>query len=145
MEIFVKVNNTQYPASVTGKLMDKDWDNRASKAIRLEMSYDDAIALFVDDVQWSILQEVEVEVEKEREVEVEITEEIVNEDGEVTTETRTETRVETYRELEIQIEEYDNSEYNIAGEITDHRDGTVTVKMGKFTAEEILARLEEVL
>lgn len=36
-------------------------------------------------------------------------------------------------------EEYDNSEYDMAGPITDNRDGTVTVKMGKATAEELLA------
>lgn len=34
--------------------------------------------------------------------------------------------------------QYDNSEYSKAGPITDHRDGTVTVKMGKPTAEELL-------
>lgn len=31
------------------------------------------------------------------------------------------------------VEEYDNSEYNIAGDLTDHRDGTITAKMGKLT------------
>lgn len=38
-------------------------------------------------------------------------------------------------------EEYDNSEYDMAGPITDNRDGTVTVKMGKATAQELLAVL----
>lgn len=28
---------------------------------------------------------------------------------------------------------YDNSDFSIAGDLTDHRDGTVTVKMGKPT------------
>lgn len=36
-------------------------------------------------------------------------------------------------------EEYDNSEYDMAGSITDHRDGTLSVKMGKATAAELLA------
>lgn len=36
-------------------------------------------------------------------------------------------------------EEYDNSEYDVAGPITDNRNGTVTVKMGKATAGELLA------
>lgn len=40
---------------------------------------------------------------------------------------------------------YDNSNYSVAGPITDNRDGTVTVKMGKITAEEALAELMEVL
>ena len=30
-------------------------------------------------------------------------------------------------------ENYDNSDFSIAGDLTDHRDGTVTVKMGKPT------------
>ena len=35
--------------------------------------------------------------------------------------------------------EYDNSEYSLAGDITDHRDGTLSVKMGKMTdLEEVL-------
>jgi len=42
-------------------------------------------------------------------------------------------------------EEYDNSEYGMAGPITDNRDGTVTVKMGKKTDGEMLAELMEVL
>jgi hypothetical protein len=38
-------------------------------------------------------------------------------------------------------EEYDNSEYDVAGPITDNRNGTVTVKMGKATDQELLAVL----
>lgn len=37
-------------------------------------------------------------------------------------------------------EEYDNSEYCVAGSITDHRNGTVTVKMGKPTEVETLQK-----
>lgn len=39
---------------------------------------------------------------------------------------------------EGQETEYDNSEYNVAGSITDHRNGTVTAKMGKPTQIELL-------
>ena len=38
-------------------------------------------------------------------------------------------------------EEYDNSEFCVRGDLTVHTDGTVTVKMGKPTAEELLAVL----
>ena len=41
------------------------------------------------------------------------------------------------------LEEYDNSEYSIAGDIIDHRNGKVTIKMGKSTAEELLLVLEQ--
>lgn len=122
MAIYVKINDAQYPASITGKLNDKDWDNRASKAILLEMNYADALSIFVDDVQWSIIREVETVVD-----------EINEETGESTPITTTE------------LEEYDNSEYSIAGDIIDHRNGYITVKMGKPTAEELLAMIEEAL
>lgn len=97
---YLKINNTQRPAAFRGYTKDKDWDDRASKAIAVEMTYEEAMNTFVDDLEWAI----------------------VYEDGEVT-------------------EIYDNSEFSVAGPVTDNRDGTVTVKMGKLTAEEALAIL----
>ena len=95
---YIKVDNELYPASIGGKMVDHDWDDRQSKAITLTMTPAAAAELFVDGLEWSIV------------------------DGE---------------------EEFDNSDYNIAGDITDHRDGTVTVKMGKPTAlEEKTAMLD---
>lgn len=38
-------------------------------------------------------------------------------------------------------EVYDNSEFSVAGPVTDNRDGAVTVKMGKPTSDELLAIL----
>lgn len=49
--------------------------------------------------------------------------------------------VETDGETEAAREEYDNSEYSLAGDITDHRDGTVTVVMGKPTELELAMEL----
>ena len=103
---FVKINETIYPATVSGKVADKDWDNRASKAITLEMDYTTAMTLFVDGLAWGIVMQNEVPV--------------YDEQGEQTG-------------TDIQETEFDNSEYNLAGDITDHRDGTITVKMGKLT------------
>ena len=37
--------------------------------------------------------------------------------------------------------EYDDSDYSVAGPVTDNRDGTVTVKMGKLLDSEALAIL----
>ena len=128
--IYVKIQDVLYPASITGRIHDKDWCDRASKAIRVEMSYADALALFVDNADWSIVQETEEFEERE--------EEIVNEET-------GETEVITKRVPVITTEEYDNSDYSVAGEITDHRDCTITVKMGKMTADELLAIIEEVL
>ena len=97
---YIKINETLYPATISGRVQDKDWDNRESKAITLEMDYPTAAALFVDGVAWSIVQREEVETEKGKET------------------------VETV---------FDNSAYNLAGDITVHRDGTITAKMGKLT------------
>jgi len=122
MATYIEINEVRYPASITGRLVDRDWDDRESKAIKLEMSYADAIALFVDDISWSIVQDIE-----------EVTVEYDEEAGEMVSKTTT------------KYEYFDNSEYSIAGDVVDHRDGTVTVKMGKSTAAELLAMLEEVL
>ena len=98
--VYIKISENLYPATISGKAADREWDNRESKAITLEMDYYTAIALFVDGLAWSIVQESEVEV-----------------DGEATT----------------QREEFDNSDYCVAGSLTDNRDGTMTAKMGKLT------------
>lgn len=103
---YVKINGTTYPAIINGKHIDREWNDRESKTITLEMPYADAIALFVNGLAWSILMDVEQE----------------QEDGSIVT---------------VQ-EEYDNSEYSMAGSITDNRDGTLSVKMGKPTQIETL-------
>lgn len=108
--IFVKINDTHYPASIDARVSDREWDGRESAAITLAMTYEEAAELFVDDAEWSIVNQADS---------------YVDESGETVTPDPV---------------EYDNSEFCIAGDITDHRDGTVTVKMGKLTdLEETLA------
>ena len=115
---YIKINDTLYPATISGRVQDKDWDNRESKAITLEMDYATAVALFVDGLAWSIVQQREVPV--------------FDEEGNQTG-------------TEMQETEFDNSEYDVAGSITDNRNGTITAKMGKKTDSEMLAELLEVL
>ena len=99
--IYVKINNTLFPASISGRMNDHDWGGRSSKTIRLTMSAANAASLFINDVQWSIVEEIPEAIEEP-------------------------------------LREYDNSEYCVAGDITDHRDGTVSVKMGKATDRELI-------
>lgn len=103
---YVKINDKLYSATIIGRVQDDDWDNRASKAITLEMDYATAMYLFVDGLEWSIVQHDVVPV--------------YDESGAQTG-------------TEMQETEWDNSEYNIAGDLTDHRDGRITVKMGRLT------------
>lgn len=105
--IYFKANNTEYPASIAGKVTDRDWGGRESKAITLEIEYITASQLFVDGLSWSIVQRDTVPV--------------YDKDGKPTGET------------EEQVQEWDNSDYNVAGSITDNRNGTCTCKMGKKT------------
>ena len=109
--IYFKANNTEYPASIAGKVTDRDWGGREGKAITLEMTHAQAVQLFVDGLVWSIVQRDTVPV--------------YGTDGNPTGET------------EEQVQEWDNADYCVAGPITDNRDGTCTCKMGKKTDAEL--------
>ena len=110
MSIYIKVNNTEYPAMVDGDRADRSWGDRGTKTIHLTMTHDEAAALLPDNTPWSIVQRDTVDV--------------LDEQGKPTGETK-----------EV-VNEWDNSEYSLAGDITDHRDGTVSIKMGEPTETE---------
>ena len=115
--LYVSIAGQQYPATITGRINDKDWNDRPTKSIKLEMTYAEAIEIWNDGVSWSILSDHTV-----REPKLDDDgNEVLDENGEV---------VMTDA---IETEEFDNSDYSLAGDITDHRDGYVTVKMGKLT------------
>ena len=107
MSIYVKVNNTEYPATVDGVNNDRTWDGRDTKTVTLTMTHAQAAQLFVDGLSWSIVQRDTVPV--------------YDTDGQPT------------GEMTEQVQEWDNSDYNVAGSITDNRNGTCTCKMGKKT------------
>ena len=110
--IYFKANNTEYPADIAGKVTDRDWGGRESKAVTLTMTHAAAVQLFVDGLSWSIVQRDTVPV--------------YDTDGKPTGAT------------EEQVQEWDNSDYCVAGGITDNRDGTCTCKMGKKTEDELM-------
>lgn len=113
----IKINGTLYPATISGKLIDNEWDGRNSKSIKLEMDYETAVAMFVDGLAWSIVMTNVVPVARLDDN----GEPVLDENG------------EAIYDIVEQTEEYDNSDYCVAGDITDHRDGTFTVKLGKLT------------
>ena len=110
MSIYVKVNNTEHLATATGDRADRSWDNRDTKTIRLTMTHDQVAALLPDNTPWSIVQRETVDK--------------LDNDGNPTGDT------------EEVVNEWDNSDYSLSGAITDHRDGTVSIKMGKPTETE---------
>ena len=110
----IKINETVREVSVSGTARDGAWGNRESKSITLPMDYATAAATFVDDVPWSILYQPPEYYDPE-----------------------------TQKTVTPPVEEYDNSDFSILGDIIVHRDGTVTVKMGKPTAEELYNILKE--
>ena len=112
MSTFVIIHEVEYPAEISGVLQNPKWGRRDTKAITLEMTHDQAVSLFVDGLAWSIKQVN--------------TYPVFDEQGQHTGETTTETQI------------FDNSDYCVAGSITDNRDGTVTCMMGKPTETETL-------
>ena len=112
----VRINGHEYYATVNGFSNDLYWNKRESKSITLAMDYATAVATFADDVPWSILYQPSDYYDPE-----------------------------TQQMVTPPVEEYDNSDYCILGDITVHRDGTVTVKMGKPTGEELYNILREVV
>lgn len=119
MAEFIKVAGQEYPATCIYNYKDRNWDMRETQTVQLTMPYAQAAALLPDNTPWSIVQREMVDVLDEQAQPTGETKEVVN--------------------------EYDNSEYSLAGDITDHRDGTVSVKMGKPTeAETLRAQLAEI-
>lgn len=113
MAQYLKVNGQEYPAKFISKYQDLNWDKRETKTIYLTMSHDAVAALLPDNTPWSIVQRETVDV--------------LDEQGQPTGETQ-----------EV-VNEWDNSDYSLSGAITDHRDGTVSIKMGKPTESELSA------
>lgn len=111
--IYVKVNGTLYPATIDGQMQDYTWDNRESKTVTMQGIYDEIVGLFKDGTPWSIVMK---ETLQKR-----------NEDGSPVLDKAGNPVTEE------QTSEWDNSEFSMSGPITDNRDGTVSIKMGKPT------------
>ena len=92
MNTFIKINSINYPAEIYGHVRDTAWDNRESKVIVLALTIQEALDLFVDGLQWSIVYGTQT---------------------------------------------IPQDDFIIAGPITDNRNGTVSVRMGKPTATEV--------
>lgn len=110
MAEFIKVDGQEYPATCVYNYKDRNWDMRETQTVHLTMPYAQAAALLPSETPWSIVF---------RE-----TKDKLDNDGNPTGQT------------EEVVTEEDMSAYSLAGEITDYRDGTVSIKMGKPTETE---------
>ena len=108
---YIKIGEKQIPATVSGVVRDAAWDYRHSKSITCAMSYEEAKQTFVNGLAWQLVRQRPP---------------YTNKDGELVT---------------PEPVTYDNSDFDRVGSITDNLNGTVTVKMGQTTAEEINAIL----
>ena len=118
MAEFIKVNGVEHPATLIYNYKDRNWDMRETQTVHLTMPYAQAAALLPSGTPWSnVFRE---------------TKDKLDNDGNPTGQT------------EEVVTEEDMSAYSLAGDITDHRDGTVSIKMGKPTETETLrAQLED--
>ena len=105
---YIKINDTLIEALVSGAERDQSWDYRHTKSITCAMTYEEAKALFVDGLEWYLVYQDPS---------------YVDEGGETVTPDPI---------------VYDNTEFELVLSITENRDGTVTVKMGKMTDGEAL-------
>lgn len=110
MAEFIKVNGQEYPATCIYNYKDRNWDMRETQTVHLTMPYAQAAALLPSGTPWSnVFRE---------------TKDKLDNDGNPTGKT------------EEVVTEEDMSAYSLSGAITDHRDGTVSIKMGKPTETE---------
>lgn len=98
----IKIRGIEMEGSVATRLTDSAWDGRESKAVTVQLSYAQAVALFTDHEPWAVAVD------------------ITSEDGTAHAITQ------------------DMSEYAISGPITDNRNGTVTIRMGKYRESELM-------
>lgn len=104
--MIIRVNGQEYTAKYERRPNDPKWNGRDSVSLTLEMSYAEAIDVFVDDAIWTRVEQQTT----------------YDDEGKAT----------------VDMIETDMSAYAMAGPVTDNRDGTVTVKMGKPLPTEII-------
>lgn len=105
--ICLKIGDIYYPASFRQRTQDNDWQNRGSMAITATMSHAEAVSLFTNGLNWEHVYQPEPYADMDGNT--------ITPDPIIT----------------------DYSEYEMAGPITDNRDGTITAKMGKALPTDI--------
>lgn len=123
------INNTLYPAQLAGGITDREFQNRNCIKITMGLSYAEMLELFPQGqyVSW----QQRIERTESTPLLDEDGNQIMDEDGQPVYDTTT-----TYEII-------DKSAWCVTGPITDNRNGTCSVKMGKRLADEVQAELDE--
>ena len=108
--IYVKIGETMKEATVNGYRRDPKWDYRDVEEITLTATADEVKELFPDGVEWELAQTFEPYLD-------EATNEIIQPEP-ITK---------------------NHGEFCVSGAVTDHRNGKVSIRMGKLTDAELLA------
>ena len=114
--IYIKIEETMKEATVNGYRRDPKWDYRDVEEITITATAEEAKALFPDGAEWELVQTFEPYV-----------------DG------------ETGETVQPEPIIHSHSEFCVSGAVIDHRNGKVTIRMGKITDAEALAELKEAL
>ena len=113
---YVKIGETMKEATVNGYHRDPKWNYRDVEEITITATADEAKALFPDGVDWELVQTFDPYVDEE-----------------------------TGETIQPEPITRNHGEFCVSGAVTDHRNGKVTIRMGKITAEEALAELKEAI
>ena len=115
---FLKIDDDIFSATFSGKMIDKDWDDRESKTITFSNLSQNAVeSILYDGVEWHIYSPHTV------------MKPVLDENGDEVLDENDEPMV-----VQVDVsEDYDNSAFSIRGPITIYPDGRVSVKMGKPT------------
>lgn len=119
----VKINGNEYIANISGMMSDASWDNRETKTIEFYgiLTAQQVEEMFHEGCSWSIIYEYDIQ------------EPVLDIDGNPTTMLVDGSNPTMLMQTVTKREEYDNSDFSMAGAVTDYRNGIVSVKMAKLT------------
>lgn len=126
----IRINGADYAASTGQILNDRLWNNRGVTLLRMALSMDQMQQLFPAGgrISWATVEQITEYVARR------------DEDGNTVTDEEGQPIMDPVTHERVT----DKSEYCLCGPITDNRDRTYTVKMGKRLADEVQAELDEV-
>lgn len=125
----IRINGADYAASTGMIIKDAQWNNRGVILLRMALTFEQMQQLFPANgrISWATVEQITEYVAR------------TDEDGNTVTDEEGAPIMDPVTHERVT----DKSDYCLCGPITDNRDGTYTVKMGKRLADEVQAELDE--